>query len=147
MKLRWMCRCTTGGERIIRLTYGNTAGREGTWCSTSSWVGDATGQRNSWVVSTEFCRPTVTPLMTRWAGRSWCMAPVGRMRGVKFYEAHQLCPGESVAKSIVLLIDDLFGIDAAARVQNLDWIARDGLRQQQARPLLETIRQKIEAAR
>jgi len=30
----------------------------------------------------------------------------------KFYEAHQLCPGESVAKGIVLLIDDLFGIDA-----------------------------------
>lgn len=65
----------------------------------------------------------------------------------KFYEAHQVCPGESVAKGIVLLIDDLFGIDAEARAQNLDLTARDGLRQQQARPLLETIRQKIEAAR
>ena len=65
----------------------------------------------------------------------------------KFYEAHQVCPGESVAKGIVLLIDDLFGIDAEARAQNLDLVARDGLRQQQARPLLETIRQKIEAAR
>jgi transposase len=64
----------------------------------------------------------------------------------KFYEAHQVCPGESVAKGIVLLIDDLFGIDAAARAQNLDLAARDQLRQQQARPLLETIRQKIEAA-
>ncbi|HYV32877.1 MAG TPA: IS66 family transposase, partial [Candidatus Binatia bacterium] len=65
----------------------------------------------------------------------------------KFYEAHQVCPGESVAKGIVLLIDDLFGIDAEARAQNLDWAARDGLRQQQARPLLEVIRQQIEAAR
>jgi transposase len=65
----------------------------------------------------------------------------------KFYEAHQLSPGESVAKGIVLLIDDLFGIDAQARAQNLDLAARDRLRQQQARPLLETIRQKIEAAR
>jgi transposase len=65
----------------------------------------------------------------------------------KFYEAHQVCPGDSVAKGIVLLIDGLFGIDAKARVQNLDLDARDGLRQQQARPLLETIRQKIEAAR
>jgi transposase len=64
----------------------------------------------------------------------------------KFYEAHQVCPGESVAKGIVLLIDDLFGIDAAARAQNLDLAARDQLRQQQARPLLETIRQQIEAA-
>ena len=65
----------------------------------------------------------------------------------KFYEAHQVCPGESVAKGIVLLINDLFGIDAAARAQNLDLVARDRLRQQQARPLLETIRQQIEAAR
>jgi transposase len=65
----------------------------------------------------------------------------------KFYEAHQVCPGESVAKGIVLLIDDLFGIDAEARAQNLDLAARDQLRQQQARPLLETIREQIEAAR
>ncbi len=65
----------------------------------------------------------------------------------KFYEAHQVSPGESVAKNIVLLIDDLFGVDAEARAQNLDLAARDQLRQQQARPLLETIRQKIEAAR
>ena len=65
----------------------------------------------------------------------------------KFYEAHQVCPGESVAKGIVLLIDGLFGIDAEARAQNLDLAARDQLRQQQARPLLETIRQQIEAAR
>ena len=65
----------------------------------------------------------------------------------KFYEAHQVSPGESVAKGIVLLINDLFGIDAAARAQNLDLVARDRLRQQQARPSLETIRQQIEAAR
>jgi len=65
----------------------------------------------------------------------------------KFYEAHQVSPGESVAKGIVLLIDELFGIDAEARVQNLDFAGRDRLRQQHARPRLETIRQKIEAAR
>jgi len=65
----------------------------------------------------------------------------------KFYEAHQVSPGESVAKGIVLLIDDLFGIDAEARAQSLDLATRDRLRQQQARPLLETIRQQIEAAR
>ena len=65
----------------------------------------------------------------------------------KFYEAHQVSPGESVAKGIVLLIDDLFGIDAEAREQNLDLAARDRLRQQPARPLLDAIRQHIEAAR
>jgi hypothetical protein len=52
-----------------------------------------------------------------------------------------------MAKGIVLLINDLFGIDAEASAQNLDLAARDRLRQQQARPLLQTIRQKIEAAR
>jgi hypothetical protein len=65
----------------------------------------------------------------------------------KFYEAHQVSPGESVAQGIVLLIDDLFRIDAEARAANLDWAARDQLRQQQARPLLDVIRQQIEAAR
>src|SRR5205823_11843477 len=62
----------------------------------------------------------------------------------KFFEAHQVSPGEGVAKGIVLLIDQLFGIDAEARVQNLDLAGRDQLRQQQARPLLEVIRQQIE---
>jgi transposase len=65
----------------------------------------------------------------------------------KFYEAPQVCPGDSAAKGIVLLIDDLFRIDAEARAQNLDLATRDPVRQQQARPLLETIRQKIDAAR
>jgi transposase len=43
--------------------------------------GRDTGPRNSWLVSTEFCRPTATPLTTRWADRSWCMPPVGAIRG------------------------------------------------------------------
>lgn len=65
----------------------------------------------------------------------------------KFYEAHQVSPSESVAKAIVLLINDLFEIDAEARAENLDLAERDQLRQQHARPLLDVIRQKIEAAR
>jgi transposase len=52
-----------------------------------------------------------------------------------------------VAKGIVLLIDNLFGIDAQARAQNLDLAERDRLRQQHARPLLDAIRQQIEAVR
>jgi transposase len=65
----------------------------------------------------------------------------------KFFEAHKLSPGESVAKSIVVLIDDLFGIDAEAREKNYDLAARDVLRQQQARPLLDKIKPAIESAR
>jgi len=71
-----------------------------------------------------------------------CWAHAGR----KFYEAHQVSPGENVAQGIVALIGDLFGVDAAARLQGLDGAGRDRLRQQQSRPLLETIRRKIEAA-
>jgi hypothetical protein len=64
----------------------------------------------------------------------------------KFYEAHQVSPGETVAKSIVQLIDKLFAIDAEARERNYDLAARHGLRQERAPALLETIRQEIEAA-
>jgi transposase len=52
-----------------------------------------------------------------------------------------------VSNGIVEIIDDLFAIDAEARAQNLDLAARDQLRQQRARRLLETIRQQMEAAR
>ena len=65
----------------------------------------------------------------------------------KYFEAHQLSPGENVAKGIVILIDQLFRIDAEARAQNCDLATRDALRQQQARPLLDKIKQEIEAAR
>ncbi|MEK7403883.1 MAG: transposase, partial [Acidobacteriota bacterium] len=44
-------------------------------------------------------------------------------------------------------IDELFGIDAQAREQNLDHAARQALRLEQARPLLDLLRPQIEAAR
>jgi len=64
----------------------------------------------------------------------------------KFYEAHQVSPGETVAKSVVHLIDKLFAIDAEARERNYDLAARDRLRQERAPELLEIIKQEIEAA-
>ena len=72
-----------------------------------------------------------------------CWTPARR----KFVEAHKLCPGEKVAKSIVLLIDQLFEIDAQAREQNFDLAARDALRQRKSRPLLDRIKQEVETAR
>ncbi len=65
----------------------------------------------------------------------------------KFFEAHQVSPGETVAQTVVELINQLFAIDAEARERNYDWAARHALRQEQAPTLLETIQQKIEAAR
>ena len=64
-----------------------------------------------------------------------------------FYDAHKVSPDETVAKGIVHQIDELFGIDAEARAQGLGLGERDALRQERARPLLETIKTAIEAAR
>jgi transposase len=65
----------------------------------------------------------------------------------KFLEAAQLHPGDAVAARIVARIDALFAIDAQARAQNLDLAARHALRQERAKPLLDTLHQEIEAAR
>jgi transposase len=65
----------------------------------------------------------------------------------KFYEAAKLNPGDAAAVRIVADIDELFAIDARAREENMDQAARQALREKHARPLLEIIRQHIEAAR
>jgi transposase len=64
-----------------------------------------------------------------------------------FSEAVQLNPKDPVATPIVARIDELFAIDAEARRQRLSLEARDALRQEQSRPLLDGIRKQIEAAR
>ena len=65
----------------------------------------------------------------------------------KFFEAAKLNPSDVAATRIVARIDDLFGIDAQAREQNLDHAARHALRLERAQPLLEVIRGEVEAAR
>jgi transposase len=63
----------------------------------------------------------------------------------KFHEAVKLSPQDQVAIGIVAEIDDLFAVDARARAENLDLAARHALRQEQARPLLDALKRKIEA--
>jgi transposase len=65
----------------------------------------------------------------------------------KFFDAVTLNPNDAVATRIVKLIDDLFGIDAVAREEKLDHAARHVLRLERAKPLGETIRGEVEAAR
>lgn len=65
-------------------------------------------------------------------------------RGV--FEAHELAPGETVAKEIVERIDDLFGIDRVARENGYDFAARHRLRTEHAPTLLSTIKEKLDAA-
>jgi transposase len=65
----------------------------------------------------------------------------------KFFEAAKLNPSDADATRIVRLIDELFGIDAQARVQNLDHAARHALRLDRAKPLVEAIHGEVKAAR
>jgi hypothetical protein len=64
-----------------------------------------------------------------------------------FFEAVQLNPQDRIATQIVSRIDELFAVDAEARDQEWDQDQRRALRQEKARPLLEEIRNHIEAAR
>ena len=64
----------------------------------------------------------------------------------QFFEAVQLNPRDPVAAPIVAQMDELFAVDAEARRKTLTNAARHIRRQETARPLLDDIRSKIEAA-
>lgn len=64
-----------------------------------------------------------------------------------FCDAVKLQPGNEAAVRVVSLIDELFAIDAEARERGLDLDGRHALRQERARPWLETIKKEVEAAR
>jgi len=64
----------------------------------------------------------------------------------QFFEAVQLNPRDPVAAPIVAQMDELFAVDAEARRKTLTTAARHIRRQETARPLLDDIRSKIEAA-
>src|SRR6202044_3865930 len=65
----------------------------------------------------------------------------------KFIDAVQLNPDDAASTRIVKRIDELFGIDALARAEKLDHVARHVLRLERAQPLVEIIRREVEAAR
>ena len=64
----------------------------------------------------------------------------------QFFEAVQLNPRDPVATPIVARIDELFAVDSEARCKALNTAARHFRRQETAKPLLDDIRSKIEAA-
>jgi transposase len=64
----------------------------------------------------------------------------------QFFEAVQLNPRDPVATPIVTRMDDLFAIDAEARCKAWSVAARHVRRHERAKPLLDDIRRKIEAA-
>ena len=64
----------------------------------------------------------------------------------QFFEAVQLNPRDPVATPIVARMDELFAVDAEAHRRVIDVAGRHALRQERAKPLLDDIRTKIEAA-
>jgi transposase len=65
----------------------------------------------------------------------------------KLFEALKLSPEDKTAARLIARIDELFAIDAEARRAGMDETARHALRQQRSRPLLDVIREELEAAR
>jgi hypothetical protein len=64
----------------------------------------------------------------------------------QFFKAVQLNPRDPVATPIVARMDELFAVDSEARRKAMTTAARHVRRQETARPLLDDIRSKIEAA-
>ena len=64
----------------------------------------------------------------------------------QFFEAVQLNPRDPVATPIVARMYDLFAVDGEARRIGIGLTWRHALRQERAKPPLEDIRSKIEAA-
>ena len=64
----------------------------------------------------------------------------------KLFEALKLNPDDRVARQLVGRTDELFLIDAEARDAGLDHAARHALRQERSRPLLDIIKQEMQAA-
>jgi len=64
----------------------------------------------------------------------------------QFFEAVQLNPRDPVATPIVARMDELFAVDAEARRRVIGLTGRHALPQERAKPLLDDIRSKIEAA-
>jgi transposase len=65
----------------------------------------------------------------------------------KLVDAVRLNPEDRLAGQLVARTDELFAVDAEARDAGMDHAARHVLRQERSRPLLETMKQEMDAAR
>jgi hypothetical protein len=72
-----------------------------------------------------------------------CWAHVRR----KFFDAVKLNPGDHMAAQMVACIDELFAVEAEPRNAGMDHATRHALRQERSRPILDLLRNKIEAAK
>ena len=65
----------------------------------------------------------------------------------KVFDAVKLNPEDRLAAQLVARIDELFAVDAEARHAGMDHGARQALRDERSRPLLEVMKKEMEVAR
>jgi tetratricopeptide (TPR) repeat protein len=147
MKPPWECRCTMMvGEKITRLTSGNTAdrvapvfdfrmGRERE--GPKQFLGDFEG-----ILQTDGYGAR-----DRIGGKGIVHAACWAHARRKFLEAVKLNPKDQTSIRIVAQINGLFAIDAQARQESLSLMDRHVLRLEKTKPLLEQVKETIQAAR
>jgi transposase len=138
MKPPWESRCTMVGEKITRLTSGNTAirlGRERE--GPKRFLGNFEGilQSDGYGAYDQIGGPKIV--------HAACWAHARR----KFIDAVKLNPKDTTSIQIVAQMDELFAIDAQARQEGSSQIDRHVLRLEKSQPLLEQIKAAIQAAR
>src|SRR5215469_14197947 len=147
MKPRWKCKCTMGGDTIIRLTFGNTVVRGGRWCSTFVWD-EVEKVRGSFLGNMEgFWQTDGYVAYEKVGGPGLVHAGCWTHCRRGFANVAKLNPGDPVATPIVEKINALFAIDAAAREQGLNIEARQALRREKAPAVLGTIKAAVESVR
>src|SRR5580704_4957586 len=115
MKRPWESRCTMVGEKITRLTSGNTAIRSDRWSLTSGWAGSGKDRSGSWATSKASCKATVNGAYDHIGGPGLVHAACWAHARRKFFDAVKLNPKDTTSIQIVAQMDELFGIDAQAR--------------------------------
>ena len=65
----------------------------------------------------------------------------------KFFDAVKLNPDDRIAAQTIARVDELFAIDAQARNTGMDHAARNALRQERSRRVLDLLRSEIEAVK
>src|SRR5271165_568406 len=79
MKQPSECKCTMVGEKITKLTSGNTAIRSDRWSLTSGLAGNEKVPDGSWATSRAYSRATVTALTIISVAQRSCTPRAGRI--------------------------------------------------------------------
>jgi hypothetical protein len=145
MKRRWACKCTIRAGKTIKPICGSMGGLEEVSSSIFGWGGGEgpklfLGQFEGILQADGYTAYDHTggPKLVHAA----CWAHARR----KVFDALKLSPDDRAAAELVKRIDALFLVDAEARDSDMDPMERHAVRQEKSRPLLDIIKQQMQAA-